>query len=394
MLTIDQARDVIARNVRALEPVEVGVTVAVGLRLAGRPIAMFDLPPADVSVMDGYAVRTTDLDRGPLPIAAQAPAGSPRVTLPVETAARIQTGAALPLGADVVVPQEKAVIDPDGRVRLPRVPAGSSIRRQGEIVRAGDCLADAGVLVSPQLIGLIAGAGASTVRVIPRPRVAIVTTGSELVGLHESPGNGRIRDSNAAMLHSLASGADLSAFSLDRVPDRYSDLRNAIGTAKTAADVVVTSGGVSVGDYDLVREAVEEEGGEILLHRIAVRPGKPTLCAKLGPTWVIGLPGNPLSALVMWHLLVRPLVQALSGDPAAFESNREVGILTEPASNPGERTTFAPALAQGGPGRARVRLIPWKGSHDLLALSRANSLAILHAGAEFRAESQIELVYF
>lgn len=380
MVTIEQARVLLAQNIRALEPVDLAVAAVAGLRLADAPRAQFDLPPAHVSAMDGYAARAEDLGAGPLPVAGNICAGMSQTHLAAGTCVRIQTGADIPIGADVVIPQEQAVSEPGGRVRLRPSSPGSYIRKRGEVCAASETLADAGEVITPHMLGLLASAGPDLLKVTPRPRIVIVTTGSELVGLSERPGQGKIRDGNACMLRALAVSANLPVSTRERVPDSQPELLSAVSAAAGAADIIVTSGGVSVGDYDLVRRVVEELGAEVLFHGVAIRPGKPTFAARLGSKWLIGLPGNPLSALVVWRVFVRPLVEALAGDTKAFDDPTEEGTVTEIASNMGDRMTFAPAFATFDGRKCCIHLIPWKGSHDLYAMCRANSLAILPAG--------------
>lgn len=392
MLTIEQARILLAQSVRALEPVELAVTAVAGLRLADAPRAQFDLPPADVSAMDGYAARAKDLGAGPLPVAGDICAGIPQIRIGAGTTARIQTGAEVPIGADVVVPQEQAVSEPGGRMRLRPLSPGSFIRKRGEACSFGELLADAGELITPQLLGLLACAGPAFLKVTPRPRIVIVTTGSELVGPSEKPGQGKIRDSNACMLRALAMSANLPVSTHERVPDSQPELLSAVSAAAGEADIIVTSGGVSVGDYDLVRRVVDELGAEVLFHGVAIKPGKPTLAARLGSKWLIGLPGNPLSALVVWRVLVRPLVEALAGDTKAFDDPTEEGTVTDVASNTGDRMTFAPAFTTFDGRKCCIRLIPWKGSHDLYALRRANSLAVLPAGTRIEPGGTISFL--
>ena len=148
------------------------------------------------------------------------------------------------------------------------------------------------------------------------------------------------------------------------------------------ADLIVTSGGVSVGDYDLVPNVLDNLGAETVFHRLAIKPGKPLLTARLGGAWVVGLPGNPVSALVGWRLFARPLAEALAGDAQAFDEAPEIGVLTGPTRNRGERTLLAPALLEPGNPTSRVTVVPWKGSHDVLAAARANALALVESGAE------------
>ncbi len=392
MVTIEQARVLLAQNVRALEPVNLVIAAAAGLRLADAPRAQFDLPPADVSAMDGYAARSEDLGAGPLPVEGDICAGMRQTRITVGTCARIQTGAEIPVGADVVIPQEQAVSEAGGRVCLRPSSPGSHIRKRGEVCSVGETLADAGDVITPHLLGLLASSGPDLLRVTPRPRIAIVTTGSELVGLGEKPGQGKIRDGNACMLRALAVAANLPVSTRERVPDSQPELLSAVSAAACEADIIVTSGGVSVGDYDLVRRVAEELDAEVLFHGVAIRPGKPTFAARLGSKWLVGLPGNPLSALVVWHVFVRPLIEALAGATNAFDEPTEEGTVAEVATNTGDRLTFAPAFATFDGRKCCIRLIPWKGSHDLYAMRRANSLAVMPAGTRVEPGGMISFL--
>ena len=392
MITIEQARVLLAQNVRALKPVNLAVAAVAAQRLADAPRAQFDLPPADVSAMDGYAARTQDLGAGPLPVTGDICAGMPQTYIAAGTIARIQTGAEIPIGADVVIPQEQAISESDGRVRLQPSLPGSHIRKRGEVCSVGEVLADAGDVITPHLLGLLASTGPDLLKVTPRPRIVIVTTGSELVGLNERPGQGKIRDGNACMLRALAASANLAVSMHERVPDSQPELLSAVSSAAGSADIIVTSGGVSVGDYDLVRRVAEELGAEVLFHGVAIRPGKPTFAARLGSKWVIGLPGNPLSALVVWYVFVRPLVEALAGDSKAFDDPTEEGTVAEVASNPGDRTNFAPALTTDNGRQCCVHLLSWKGSHDLFGMRRANSLAVIPPGTKIEPGGTISFI--
>jgi molybdopterin molybdotransferase len=402
MLTIEQAIEQLDANSAALGSEVRHLRASAGLRLAADVPALFDLPPADVSMMDGYAVCSADSGKEPLKLALETPAGSTDLEIQPGTCARIQTGAEVPRGADAVVPKELATVRPDGSVTVPRTAPGHSIRTKGEVCRVGQILAQAGDLLTPQRMGLLASAGPSTVQVTPKPLLAVVTTGSELVSSDDRPGHGKIRDSNAAMMEALAREAHLPVAMYERVPDSRPAIRELLldltkpdsppRKAGAKADLVITSGGVSVGDYDFVRAVVEELGGKILFHRIAVRPGKPTLAARLGRSWLIGLPGNPLSALVVWHLLARPLAHKLAGNATAFKVHSGRALCRQPASNPGDRVTFAPARVAEADGRAEIELIPWKGSHDLLALGQANALAILPMGAKIESGGVLEFI--
>jgi len=390
MMNLESAQTLLAGQVRALPAVEMRLNDALGCRLAEVHRADIDLPSADVSMMDGYAARAADLSAGTaLSVAFEIPAGHGPRELPRGMIARIFTGAVVPAGADVVVPQEQADVRPDGTVVLPALAVGRYLRRQAELCELGAPLADAGTIVTPQLIGLLGVTGAARVSVVPRPSVAVLSTGSELVAITERPVAGRIRDGNGAMLTALAQRADLPVTFCTRVSDDVDALRDVLTRAAVVADLIVTCGGVSVGDYDLVPQALHAVGAEIVFHRLSIKPGKPTLAARFGRSWVVGLPGNPVSALVAWRLFARPLGKALAGDRCALAETPESGVLVEPIDNPSDRTLLAPAFVTRGTGEARATLLPWKGSHDVVALSRANALALVDIGAKLNAGEQI-----
>ena len=385
MLSLDEARARLASRVTALPAVHRPLEDASGLRLAASPLADADLPPADLAAMDGYAARDVDLAAGtPLPVAFVVPAGAAPGALPAGAAARIFTGAVVPAGADTVVPQEDAELLADGRVHLDRLPAGSHVRRCGEIFRAGAVLGRAGEPLNPARIAALAAGGATRVSVVPRPRVALLVTGAELVDPGATIAVGQIRDSNGPLLTALAREARLTATKAARVADELPGLRARLESAVTA-DLIVSSGGVSVGDFDLVPRAVAELGGEVVFHKVAIQPGKPILVARLGAAWLVALPGNPVSALVGWRMFARPLAEALAGDAAAFAEAPLAASLAEAATNRGTRTQLRPAVIEPADAGWRVRVRPWKGSHDILAPAPANALARLEPGAELAA---------
>ncbi len=389
MIPLDEARARLASHVQALTPVDLPLVAALGCRLAVAPTAELDLPPDDVAEMDGWAGRSAELDGAPLPVAFEVPAGAAPPPLPSGHVARIFTGAPLPTGADVVVAQEDAEVQGDGRVRLGPEPPGRWVRRCGEVVAVGAPLAAAGDLVTPHRLALLTAAGGATVRVVPRPRLAVVMTGSELVDADVRPGPGQIRNANGPMVDALARTAGLAPPPQLIAPDEALALRRALAEAAAEADLVVSSGGVSVGDYDLVPAAVTQLGGEILFHRVRVKPGKPVLVARLGRVWLLGLPGNPLAVLAGWRLFGLPLARALAGDPAAFSDDSFPAALTADAGNDGERTVLRPARLERGGDELQVTVLPWCGSHDLTAGAAADALVRLEPGERRAAGAQV-----
>jgi len=386
-LTLDQARAVLADLVKPLPPVELDTADALGHRIADVPTSDVAAPPCDVSAMDGYAVRHRDLGAGrALAVSFEIIAGSVPEALPPGEAARIFTGAVLPEGADTVVQQELAVIGDDGRVTFEDVAFGVHVRRGGEVMAKGSPLAAVGDPVTPQRIAVLIAGGAHRVVVHPRPRVAVVITGSELVPADVIPGPGQIRNSNGPLLNALVRTAGCPTPAESSAGDEAGALSDALANALEGSDLVLTSGGVSVGDYDLVPDVVQSLGGEIVFHGVAVKPGKPILAARLGEGWLIGLPGNPVSVLAGWRMFGLPVAATLGGARRAFDETPRRGVLAEAVTVKGGREELRPAaLSPDG----AVRVVPWEGSHDLLAAASADALARLQPRREYAAGEEV-----
>ncbi|MFM1991897.1 MAG: hypothetical protein RJA99_4854 [Pseudomonadota bacterium] len=285
--------------------------------LAADQVSTLDVPPMDNAQMDGWAVRTADLAAGEsLPVSQRIPAGASPGPLQPNTVARIFTGAPVPGGADAVVMQEQASLDGD-RVRFAAVPpAGEWIRRTGEDIRRGQVVLAAGTRLTPQALGLAASVGLASLPVRPRLRVACFFTGDELVMPGEPLPPGAIYNSNRFVLGALLRRLGCEVVDLGIVPDSLEATRAALREAAGAADLIVTSGGMSVGEEDHVKPALEAEG-ELRMWQIAIKPGKPLAWGRVrrpnGHAHFIGLPGNPVSSFVTFLLLVRPFVLRLQG---------------------------------------------------------------------------------
>jgi molybdopterin molybdotransferase len=274
-------------------------------------IAATDVPPFANSSMDGYALRAADAP-GELRLAGEVAAGSREAaTLAPGSAMRIMTGAPLPSGADTVVPLEEAV-DAEGRVRVPATSPGAYVRAAGLDTRAGDQVELPAEPLTPASIGVLASLGIGEVEVRRRPRVAILSTGDELVPPGGRLGPGQIHDANSAALAAAVAEAGGDPVPLDRAPDDPAAVEAIVAAGIAAADVLVASGGVSVGRHDHVRGIIERLGS-LDFWRIRVQPGKPLAFGAIGGRPVIGLPGNPVSALVTFELFVRPLLRAMLG---------------------------------------------------------------------------------
>jgi molybdopterin molybdotransferase len=321
-LTLEEALN---RLITAVQPFPASDAQAVSsLDALGRVLAddvrsALDVPPADNSAMDGYVLRRADvaLAGAVLPVSQRIPAGAAPAPLQPGTAARIFTGAQIPPGADAVVMQEQCEAL-DAAVRIDAVPeVGQWIRRRGEDVMAGAVVLPRGTRLTPQAIGLAASVGAATLRVARRPRVALFSTGDELVMPGEPLKPGAIYNSNRFTLRALIQALGCDCTDLGIVPDRLDATRRALREASRDNDLIVTCGGVSVGEEDHLKPAVQAEG-RLDLWQIAIKPGKPLAFGEVnrddgGRTWFIGLPGNPVSSFVTFVLAVRPVLLHLQG---------------------------------------------------------------------------------
>ena len=303
----------------ATEAQAVSTFDALGRVLAEDVRSALDVPPADNTSMDGYAMRCTDVAAAGtlLPVSQRIPAGVVGAPLEPGTAARIFTGAQVPAGADAVVMQEQCEAQ-GGSVRVDVVPApGQWIRRRGEDVRDGQLVLQAGERLSPQALGLAASVGAAMLKVQRRPRVALFSTGDELVMPGEPLKPGAIYNSNRFTLRALVQAMGCDCTDLGIVPDRLDATRDALRRAALGNDLIVTSGGVSVGEEDHLRPAVQAEG-RIELWQIAIKPGKPLAFGEVNrgdgsAAYIVGLPGNPVSSFITFLLMVRPVLLRLQG---------------------------------------------------------------------------------
>lgn len=314
MLSFEEARNLL---LSAAQPVarheHIDLLQAAGRVLAEDLRAGINVPPADNSAMDGYAFRIDDVASGVvLPVSQRIPAGSVPQPLQPGTAARIFTGAQIPEGADVVVMQERCVVEGDG-VRVEAVPQrGENIRRMGEDISVGSVVLRAGAPLRSQELGLLASLGIAQVKVFAKLRVAVFFTGNELRMPGEPLEVGQIYNSNRFVLRGLLSELGCEVIDLGIVPDDLQATRAALRKAAQDADLILTCGGVSVGEEDHVKAAVEAEG-VLESWRIAIRPGKPLAFGRVAATPFIGLPGNPVSSFVTFQMLVRPYLRRVQG---------------------------------------------------------------------------------
>ncbi|MCF6522305.1 gephyrin-like molybdotransferase Glp [Streptomyces sp. JJ36] len=410
--SVDEHLEDVLRGVRPLEPIELQLLDAQGCVLVDDVAVPAPLPPFDNSSMDGYAVRTVDVEGSSpeypavLTVLGDVAAGSDaQPAVGPGQAARIMTGAPLPPGAEAVVPVEWTdggtgggpadamtahSADPaaaGGEVRVHRaVVPGQHVRARGSDVEAGTVALRAGTVLGPPQIGLLAAIGRGSVTVRPRPRVVVLSTGSELVPPGERLGPGRIHDSNSFVLTAAARAAGALAYRVGAVTDDADTLRSTIEDQLIRADILVTSGGVSVGAYDVVKEtlsSLEEGAGRVEFRRLRMQPGKPQGFGLVGPdrTPLLALPGNPVSAYVSFELFVRPAIRTLMGVqpvrrtpvPARLEG-------TEPLRSPaGKRQFLRGAYEPPAPGgkTGAVRAVGGAGSHLIAALAQADALIVV-----------------
>ena len=380
MRTVDEHLTEVLSVVGPLAPLEMGLLDAHGCVLAEDVRSAGSLPSFDNASMDGYAVRVADLEHLPatLPVTGDVAAG-PASPLRVQPGlcVRIMTGAVLPAGADAVVPVEWT----DGgiaQVRIDRRPdLGAHIRRIGEDVTAGELVLANGSHLGSSQIGLAAAIGRSRLVVRPRPRVVVVSTGSELVepGTRLSPG--QIPDSNSLALTTAAIEAGAIAYRVGIIPDDPRRLLATLEDQLVRADLLVTSGGVSVGAYDVVKEVLSRLG-TVGFHKVAMQPGMPQGFGTIGPdsTPVFGLPGNPVSALVSFETFVRPALRRMLGAEQVERPRVSAVTTTELTSPPGKRS-FLRVWLEVVDGAYRVSPVSGAGSHLMAGMARANALAVL-----------------
>jgi molybdopterin molybdotransferase len=372
--SIEDALALVLEWVQPLSGEDVLVARAVGRVVAEPALAVTDLPPFDSSAMDGYAVRATDTP-GRLTVVGHSAAGKPETrALGTGEAIVISTGAVVPDGADAVVPVERT----SGDLLVERVGSGDNVRPRGGDARVGDVIVERGDVLRPAQLGALAAAGAVTLWCARRPRVSVLATGSELRAPGEVLAPGEIYESNTVLLAAQLESAGAEVTVLEPVGDDESATRAALERG-LEADVLVTSGGVSVGPHDLVRGELAALGAEEVFWRVAVKPGKPIAFAVRGATMVFGLPGNPVSSLVGFELFVRPALLALQGarDPGPAYLPGRLGVRVERNEHRDELVRATTRIDDGA-----VVLDPLSGqeSHMIVRSAAASALVLVPRG--------------
>jgi molybdopterin molybdotransferase len=383
MIPVSEAIRIVLEQTSALGSERVALEAARGRYLAQEIVADSDLPPFDRSQMDGYALRADDAQQVPakLKIVGESAAGRGwHREIAKGEAVRIMTGAPVPPGANTVQ-QVELTRELDGEVEILQPPVlGKSIVRRGSEIKAGETVLSAGEEIKSAALAVLASFGYAEIAVSRQPRVAVLATGSELVAVDQKPGQDQIRDSNN---FTIAAYSQLAGAVVERRPlagDDTALLKRQIAEAAERSDIVITSGGVSVGVYDFTKPALRELGAEFFFERVALRPGKPTVFARLpNGALFFGLPGNPVSVSVTFNLFARAAILAMQGAKSSTLT-AEWGVLASKVKGATERESYLPAtLATTKEGTLMATPLKWGGSSDFVGFVRATALIIVPA---------------
>jgi molybdopterin molybdotransferase len=398
MIPISEAIRIVLEHTSRLEVESVGLNDSLDRILAEDVVADCDLPPFDRAQMDGYAVRAEDVATTPaqLTIVGESAAGSGwHHEMKAGEAVRIMTGAPVPKGADAVQQVELTRESDDAQfVEILRpVAAGRSIVRRASEIKMGETVLRAGEDINAAMIATLASFGYAEVKVGGQPRVTIMATGSELVDVNQQPAKDQIRDSNN---YTLAAYAKLAGATVERLPlagDNTAELQKQMAQAAARSDVLITSGGVSMGVYDFTKAALKVLGAVIFFERVALRPGKPTVFARIGKTLVFGLPGNPVSVAVTFNLFARTALRAMQGAKQA-ELIEETAMLARDLKGSVDRESYLPAILRTDEqGTLLAEPLKWGGSSDFVAFARATALIDVPAGTnKIDAGSPVKIV--
>ncbi len=396
MIPVSKAKKIIEQETIPLGSHRISLDVAVGRVLAEKIVADTDLPPFDRSQMDGYAVDAADTKKSPvrLKIVGESAAGKGwHKKMKTGEAVRIMTGAPLPDGADSVQKIELTK-ETDSYVEIfEGTEKGRYIIRKGSEIKKEKVIFKPGERITENMIASLAAFGYSRVQVTKSPRVAIIGTGSEIVEINKKPGRDQIRNSNSVMLDVLCRKFGATATILPNVKDEISNLKSQISDAAKVFDLVILTGGVSVGKYDHTKTALSEIGATIFFDKVRLKPGKPAVFAKLGNTPIFGLPGNPVSAAVTFHLFVRKAILALQA-AAISEIKSGFAVLAADAKGAAERDSYLPSSLETNEfGQLIAQPLKWSGSSDFIGFSRAVCLVIVPQGEQLKRGDVASICY-
>lgn len=385
MISVDEAERIVLENVKTLPSRKVRLESALGFCLAENVKSDLNMPPFNRAAMDGYAVIAKDIAVPPveLDVIENIRAGyNPKKRIVRGCASKIMTGSVVPQGADAVIKvEETKSLDNDTRVRIfKETKKGSNIAKKAEDIRVGKVVLRKGTRIRPQEVGILAAVGVNMVSVFSAPSIGIISTGDELVKISSKPKPWQIRNSNS---YSIAAQArqqleDVEIF--DTAKDDKAKIRSVV-TKGLKKDVLILSGGVSMGEYDLVGEVLKDFGIKIFFETVALRPGKPTVFGKKGGRVIFGLPGNPVSTFVTFELFVRPCIRKMMGFPS-YNNRVLYAELEKEIKVKKKRREFWPAFLRYANGKWKVSPIKWHGSGDLFSVTNANCLLIVRESCD------------
>ncbi len=405
MISVPDAIQIVCRETLALGFQTIPLSNSVGRTLAEPVVADSDMPPFDRSQMDGYAVRAIDTAAAPvrLRLLGESVAGRGwHGRLGEGEAVEIMTGAPVPNGANAVqkieLTREVRVTNSDGKAVtcieiIESTEVGRYIVKSGNEIRKGTVLFESGCDITDRMIAVLAAFGYAKIKVGRQPSVAIVGTGSEIVEIEDRPGRDQIRNSNSIMLAAMVQRLGALATIFPNVKDQLPDLISTIKIASESSDLVIITGGVSVGKYDLTKIAISEIGTEVFFDKVQLKPGKPAVFGRIGNTLLFGLPGNPVSAAVTFHLFVRPALAILQ-DRTDPMPKRGFAIVAADVRAAGDRQTYLPAkLSSLKSGYLAAEPLRWRGSSDFIGFSRADALIVLQKATAHRKGDIVPIEY-
>lgn len=396
MITVSKAQQIITRETGSLSAERVPMANSVGRVLAEPIVADIDLPPFDRSQMDGYAVVASDTKDAPvtLKIVGESAAGSGwHKKIKRGQAVRIMTGAPVPAGADAVVKIELTSSTDTEVTILEAVKKGTAIVRKASEIKKGRIVVKQGSSITANNIATLAAFGYARVKVGNRPQVAILGTGKEIVDIGKKPGLDQIRNSNSVMLKVMAEQCGAVAETFPIVSDDLTNLKFQTSNAAKGKDILIITGGVSVGKYDLTKAALAELGAKIFFEKVQLKPGKPAVFARLGKTLVFGLPGNPVSAAVTFQLFVRKAIMQLQ-NAAVTGLKKGAAILASDARSARDRDTYLPSrLEIDETGRLIAVTLRSQGSSDLVGFAQADSLVFVAKGQMIKGGNPAPILF-
>lgn len=375
MITQEEALNIVLQSAHKGVPIEVDFRESAGFVLAEPVYSDMDMPPFNKSAVDGFACRKAELP-GTFKVIETIAAGvTPKKTLMAHECSRIMTGAMVPSGADTIVMVEDVINADSEMITITALPNGTNIAQQAEDIKVGDLMLEAGTLLKPQHIAVLAAVGKTKPKVYPKPTVAIISTGNELLEPWDTPSGPMIRNSNAWQLMAQVSETGAHSKYLGIALDTIESTTQLLQEAINQADVILLTGGVSMGDFDYVPEVLSKMGIKIQFKSIAVQPGRPTVFGTKAGKYFFGLPGNPVSSFVQFNLLVKPLLLAFCGAPYKYNSLR-LSLGTGIKRKKAIRKSFIPARISDG----KVFPVDYHGSAHINAYTQADGMIALESG--------------